>query len=203
MNSMVSSRRGFTLVELMIVVAIIGILAAIAIPAYLDYIRRSKTSETSTILKAMVDGQVGFFIRPRTVNAVQQPSCFLGLNNSMGAQTAPGANRRAFAPSDLDDWRASQVRLNEDTQYAYGTLSAVPANNVLNLDDSNIQDGDGLCAAATTDQATRPTAGTEIFIVALGNLDDDAVSSRFSRRLSVNGDGEPVAGQIEIRDELE
>lgn len=60
-----SSSQGFTMIELMIVVSIIGILAAIAIPSFLKFVRQSKTSEAPINIKAISEGAVSWFDTPQ------------------------------------------------------------------------------------------------------------------------------------------
>src|SRR5512143_3802244 len=55
-TQMIQLQKGFTLIELMIVVAIVGILAAIALPAYQDYVVRSKMSEATAAIAACKTG---------------------------------------------------------------------------------------------------------------------------------------------------
>lgn len=61
MNIQKSAQQGFTLIELMIVIAIIGILAAIALPAYQDYTVRAKMSEPIAALSEAKTSYTEFY----------------------------------------------------------------------------------------------------------------------------------------------
>ena len=66
---MLKGKKGFTLIELMIVVAIIGILAAIAIPNFLKFQAKSKQSEAKTNLKGIYTAETGYFGENNTFNS--------------------------------------------------------------------------------------------------------------------------------------
>lgn len=67
----VSARRvrGFTLIEMMITVVIIGILAAVAYPSYLDYVRRGNRSAAQTFMMTIAQRQEQYLISNRSYAA--------------------------------------------------------------------------------------------------------------------------------------
>src|SRR5262249_36473126 len=118
--------KGFTLIELMIVVAIIGILAAVAIPAFMKYIRRSKTTEASMNVRKMYDSSVSYFESEHadstgSILAKQFPTAFAACMPAMG--TCCGSVGGKCAPNNNywtnATWTALNFSVDDPFYYCY------------------------------------------------------------------------------------
>ena len=134
-------QKGFTLIELMIVVAIIGILAAVALPAYQDYTKRARVTEGFNLAASLKTGVADFFAS----NAI-----FPTTNASVGvaAGTVTGAS-----VSDV------QIGANGVISITYAPNVAATGSNVIALVPTTAAAGitwDCKTAATTLPAALRP-----------------------------------------------
>jgi type IV pilus assembly protein PilA len=88
---------GFTLIELMIVVAIIGILAAVAIPAFMKYIRRSKTTEAVQGVKKIYEGARSYYLNEAVARGSTTP---IAKQFPASVAATPAANSCCGQPGD-------------------------------------------------------------------------------------------------------
>jgi len=90
------ARRGFTLVEMIIVVAIVAILVAVALPSYRDYVRKSRRAEAQAYLMAVAGRQTQFLVDTRayaatlaTINIAQPPNVAASYDVTLAAVAGP------------------------------------------------------------------------------------------------------------------
>ena len=185
---------GFTLIELMIVVAIIGILAAIAIPAFINYVKRSKTSEAPANLKAMFTGAASYYnsessqqaLIMRSDGAVTTTRCIAGP--ALQPTMIPGSQKFAIdwtavgMTAEIGTWQSLQWQVSDPVYYQYQVTPIVGAG----------------CGDMSP-------VGTHVYTFAAnGDLDGDGVQSLFELAVGIDeGNVLYRNGALYVANELE
>lgn len=169
-------KRGFTLIELMIVVAILGILAAVAIPAFINYMRKAKTSEATLNVDRIFEGGVTYFEAEhvsRGVDSVILQHCLPSAASWTPSATPSSEKYNAATAATLWSattgsgltWKALDFAMGDNFYYAYQF-------------DTNVANG----GTATTDDY--------FYAAARGDLDGDSTDySLFERAAAVTEEG--------------
>ncbi len=112
---MKQTQHGFTLIELMITVAIVGVLASIAVPAYQDSVRKSRRADAKGVLMGLANAMERRFT---------ETNSYEGAAGTTATPADTGTPRIYSIPSETDNFYTITISAANASSY---TLSAVPA----------------------------------------------------------------------------
>jgi len=164
-----NANEGFTLVELLVVVVIIGILAAIALPSFLAQTAKAKQSEARTYLASWSKAQKAF----RT-DATQFANDWTSLSLGFGTESKNYEYTHAGGGAGASDASAFGTSKSSDLK-SYSTTVIVFTKSIDTGTGTEVSVDmpDGLCESLnpTTTQIAAPTVGTDATVDCSGNID--------------------------------
>lgn len=125
----IKNMKGFTLIELMIVIAIIGIIASVAIPQYQDYVLRTDASKSLTVARPMQLALSEYTARYSTLPAsLADLSNYTGINANPAAHAAGNVASINYLP-DTESTGQIEIRFqtNDYTDPSTGEAAVCPA----------------------------------------------------------------------------
>ncbi len=158
------NKKGFTLIELMIVVAILGILAAVAIPAFMAYMKRAKTAEATLSINQIYKGAVAYYDEERATTPTATTATAYWLPVSTGPMPLlPSGVDKALPDTFVTEntsWDALSFDMSDAFYFSYQYSTSCSAT--------------AKCALGKTMEIT-----------AYGDLDGDGEHSKFQRGATV------------------